>query len=509
MTELPDFEGLFNSALSDEEMRQGKEVARILKELITGTVSHQEALDKLTDSRLLEVLSKIAGEKVRQDSAIIIFGSGGSFGDVTIQDVAGGNIIKLSIPIHIHINSGIKTASDISQEKFEVRERRLSIFLCHSSKDRAMVDQLYRRLCVEGFEPWFANNSLLPGETWDYKIRRVIEEVDVFIICLTRGSITGDGYIEEELRFALNIAERKPVDERFIIPVRLEQCEVPARLQRWQWVDCYNEINRNRLIRALHRREEELRLLPPPASTTHLIKEVNFKGGFLIRKAAQGLISFILFILAISTTTQTIDNSSLLFFLQCTACLWMPLLMFFTLSAITQVYKLIGIQLRFYGDRIEYNRFAQKITFHRQDDITIQENWIYVLERSMRGYRFKGFELRRFDGLTVMLDPALSEHFDLRTEFSNYFLPHYIKRFNIGQSIGFGQIIVSRKELVVGAKIYPWKDIEGIRFGEGIIELSKENEDYEEIAKISDVPNATLLRFFFPYILENYRNGGF
>src|SRR5262249_52098100 len=44
------------------------------------------------------------------------------------------------------------------------------------------------------------------------------------------------GFVQKEIRLALDAADEQPEEAIFIIPLKLEQCEVPERLTRWQWV---------------------------------------------------------------------------------------------------------------------------------------------------------------------------------------------------------------------------------------------------------------------------------
>src|SRR5258706_14627645 len=47
--------------------------------------------------------------------------------------------------------------------------RLLNLFLCHSSRDKAAVRALYRRLKDDGFDPWLDEEKLLPGQDWSMK----------------------------------------------------------------------------------------------------------------------------------------------------------------------------------------------------------------------------------------------------------------------------------------------------------------------------------------------------
>jgi hypothetical protein len=126
--------------------------------------------------------------------------------------------------------------------------RPLRVFLCHSSTDKPAVRKLYQLLKADGFEPWFDEENLLPGQKWQRQIPKAVRESDVVIVCLSCGSVNRDGYIQKEIKFALDVADEKPEDAIFIIPLRLEECEVPERLNQWHWVNLFDPNGYKRLL---------------------------------------------------------------------------------------------------------------------------------------------------------------------------------------------------------------------------------------------------------------------
>jgi hypothetical protein len=74
---------------------------------------------------------------------------------------------------------------------------------------------------------------------------------------LSSRSVRKEGYIQKEIKLALDIAEEKPEGTIFIIPVKLDSCELPLRLQNWQWVDWRNVDAYDRVLRALRARAAE------------------------------------------------------------------------------------------------------------------------------------------------------------------------------------------------------------------------------------------------------------
>ena len=107
-------------------------------------------------------------------------------------------------------------------------ERRLRVFLCHSSGDKPSVRQLYARLAADGCEPWLDEENILPGQDWDHEIRGAIRRADATIVCLSRGSINKEGYLQREIKHALDVFEEKREGSIFIIPAKLEECELPS-----------------------------------------------------------------------------------------------------------------------------------------------------------------------------------------------------------------------------------------------------------------------------------------
>jgi formylglycine-generating enzyme required for sulfatase activity len=149
--------------------------------------------------------------------------------------------------------------------------RPLRVFLCHSSNDKPAVRELYKKLRAESWiRPWLDEEELFPGMDWNLEIEKAIEATDVILVCLSNSSITKEGYVQREIRIALDYADYKPDGTLFIIPVRLEECTPPKRLSRWQYANYFegnHDRSLQRLLVSLKRRGDSLGLKPKsPAS---------------------------------------------------------------------------------------------------------------------------------------------------------------------------------------------------------------------------------------------------
>lgn len=137
-------------------------------------------------------------------------------------------------------------------------KRPLKVFLCYAHADKPKVRELYRYLKRRGINPWFDEEHLVGGQDWQVEIPKALATSDAIVICLTKNSIDREGYIQKEIKFALDKALEMPEGRIFLIPVKFEECEVPFTLSRYQWVDLTVESGYAKMIKALKFRASQL-----------------------------------------------------------------------------------------------------------------------------------------------------------------------------------------------------------------------------------------------------------
>jgi hypothetical protein len=118
-------------------------------------------------------------------------------------------------------------------------DRKLRVFLCHAREDKTAVLDLYTRLSADGLDPWIDVKKLLPGQRWRDEIARAIRDADAILVCLSQIATTKIGYVNSEIRQAMDRADDQPPGKIFVIPLRLDQCDLPERFQNIQWVDYF------------------------------------------------------------------------------------------------------------------------------------------------------------------------------------------------------------------------------------------------------------------------------
>jgi formylglycine-generating enzyme required for sulfatase activity len=132
------------------------------------------------------------------------------------------------------------------------------ICLCHASEDKGQVREVYQRLAaIEGFEPWLDEEDLLSGQDWAYEIPRALEASDFILIFFSSTSVGRRGYVQREMKLALDALQEIPAGEIFTIPVRLDECEVPEPFRRYHYANLFDPRGFDRLVTALHRGLEQ------------------------------------------------------------------------------------------------------------------------------------------------------------------------------------------------------------------------------------------------------------
>ena len=157
-------------------------------------------------------------------------------------------------------NEIIPTPTDLAMKQIMAKSApKLKVFLCHSSADKQAVRKLYQRLYSrKGIDPWLDEAKLLPGVRWDTEIAKAVKESEVVIVCISNNSVSKEGYVQKEIKRALDVADEKPEETIFIIPLKLEECNVPERLSQWQWVNYYEDGAFEKLMSSLRMRARSI-----------------------------------------------------------------------------------------------------------------------------------------------------------------------------------------------------------------------------------------------------------
>lgn len=108
------------------------------------------------------------------------------------------------------------------------------VFLSHSSVDKSIVISVALDLQEKGISTWLDAFDILPGESITSKINKGLEECEFVLLFLSNNSVKSNWVTKEwetMLWDEINSGKIK------IIPVKLEECEIPKILQTKKYID--------------------------------------------------------------------------------------------------------------------------------------------------------------------------------------------------------------------------------------------------------------------------------
>jgi hypothetical protein len=117
----------------------------------------------------------------------------------------------------------------------------MQVFISYAKEDHESALKLFKSLSMlDEISPWLDTEYLLPGMNWEDEIINAIEKSQYFIAIISSNSIDKTGFVQKEMRIALDRLQYFPTDKIFLIPVRLDICDAKFRiLKNIQYVDLF------------------------------------------------------------------------------------------------------------------------------------------------------------------------------------------------------------------------------------------------------------------------------
>jgi TIR domain len=109
-----------------------------------------------------------------------------------------------------------------------------SVFLSHSSKDKAFTRKLAERLVQVNVKVWLDEAELNIGDSLLTRISSAIEATDFVAVVISHSSVQSS-WVQSELKMAMSkeLADRKVV----VLPIVIEPCELPMFLRDKLYAD--------------------------------------------------------------------------------------------------------------------------------------------------------------------------------------------------------------------------------------------------------------------------------
>ena len=124
------------------------------------------------------------------------------------------------------------------------------LFLSHSSRDKDLVISVALDLNEKGITTWLDAFDILPGESIVSKINQGLENCEFILLFLSKNSVKSNWVTKEWETILWDEIDSNKVK---IIPIKLEDCEIPKILQTKKYIDFSIDYNSgiNQLINTI------------------------------------------------------------------------------------------------------------------------------------------------------------------------------------------------------------------------------------------------------------------
>lgn len=114
------------------------------------------------------------------------------------------------------------------------------IFISYAREDQTWAERLYMELRKQELNAWLDIRCLKPGANWKLEIHKTIRKSRYFILLLSKHSLNKRGFVQREIKEALQVMKEFPTGEIFLIPARLDMTDpVDEELQELNWVNLF------------------------------------------------------------------------------------------------------------------------------------------------------------------------------------------------------------------------------------------------------------------------------
>jgi hypothetical protein len=113
----------------------------------------------------------------------------------------------------------------------------MHVFISYNSRDKDVAEPLAAQLRLVGVDVWLDNWEILPGDSIPGKVSEALAVVDVVVVLWSENA-AASRWVGAELDTAL--ARRLSDGDLRVIPLRLDDAELPALLQPIKWLTLYD-----------------------------------------------------------------------------------------------------------------------------------------------------------------------------------------------------------------------------------------------------------------------------
>jgi hypothetical protein len=127
-----------------------------------------------------------------------------------------------------------------------------TVFVSYATPDRERISDYFEWLKDRGVEVWMDCQSIKPGQNWDFEIKRALDKSTMILMFVSRHSHSRRGYVQREIKLALDKLSEKLIDDIYVIPVLLDpEVEMPEQLSAIQYISTTDPKCKEKIYDAL------------------------------------------------------------------------------------------------------------------------------------------------------------------------------------------------------------------------------------------------------------------
>ncbi|MCP4349778.1 MAG: toll/interleukin-1 receptor domain-containing protein [Desulfobacterales bacterium] len=152
-----------------------------------------------------------------------------------IEDVPSGSQVQ-----HEKTHDEIASATPEPEPCDTGKEQEIKVFISYADEDRKDAEKLCDNLKQSRVIPWMRARDILPGQNYKEAIRQAIKTSSLFLAMFSSNSVSKKGIVHRELKMVKDLAGERTLSEIFIIPVRLDDCDLnDEELEALRGVDLF------------------------------------------------------------------------------------------------------------------------------------------------------------------------------------------------------------------------------------------------------------------------------
>ena len=177
--------------------------------------------------------------------------------NVDFSDMPVENFVKeLKDRFAVYVGSnGEATTQDASA--IEAPDDAPSVFISYASEDKDRAMALRDKLKNGGLNPWFDKDGLRGGDDWERMLEKTIKDVDYFVVLQSNALAAREtSVVFKEVRHALQRQQEFRFGISFIMPVKIDECELMDELANLHTLDLIDLEQADLLIKDIRRDQQ-------------------------------------------------------------------------------------------------------------------------------------------------------------------------------------------------------------------------------------------------------------